>query len=559
MSAVVGEVRSGSYHDSIVLMQLRVRLMDEPGVEDAGVVMATEANLEILGASALLPSPLPEVRPDDLLVTVRAEDEAAAREALGRIDALLARRASGAGSGEYRPRGMEGAVSAAPDARWVLISVPGRHAAKVARQALEAGRNVFLYSDNVSLEDEVELKRQAARSGLLVLGPDCGTAMIGGASFGFANRLENGPVGIVSASGTGLQAVACRLDDRGVGISQAIGTGGRDLSRQVGAAAAHQALAWLGADPATRVIALVGKPPAPEVLPELLAAAQHTGKPVVLHFQGAPPPPGPLGRLCFAPGLTAAGDLAADLAATELGSVAEPAPALEGWVRGLFAGGTLAGEMAAALAWFLAPLSANVSAFGVSGADGGEGVGHSILDLGDDAFTVGRLHPMIDPALRLERLAREASDPAVGTLIFDVVLGDGAEADPAIGLAPVVEAAVAGGKEVMALVVGSAGDPQDLARQREILGEAGARLFEDTGALASVLFERYAASVAPRPLPPVPAEALRPPEEVINFGLESFGESLVAGSEPARVVQADWRPPAGGDEALMALLEKMGR
>ncbi len=293
-------VRAGSYHDSIVLMRLQQALATLPGVLDAGVVMATQTNLEVLAAGGLEVDV--KAGPDDLLVAVRAESDEAAAEALSRVDALLRVRGASAGAaGEHRPRSLATALKQLPEARWVLVSVPGRYAADVAQEALDRDRNVFLYSDNVPLGREAALKRQAREKGLLVMGPDCGTAWLGGVGLGFANRVRRGSIGLIGASGTGLQAVMSEIHAHGSGISQAIGTGGRDLSPDVGGITAVQALDLLGRDPETRVIVLISKPPAPEVSARLLALARSTGKPVVVQFLGAPLPGRQIGNLISPP------------------------------------------------------------------------------------------------------------------------------------------------------------------------------------------------------------------------------------------------------------------
>jgi FdrA protein len=312
MTIVRCAVRPGAYYDSVVLMQLQRALSSLPGVIDAGVVMATPANREILAASGLTPGDEVEAGPHDLLIAVKAESDAAGAEAMARVDSLLQVR-RGDGEQEFRPRSLASALKLLPEARWVLVSVPGRYAAGVAEEALDHGRNVFLYSDNVPVEQEAALKRKAQRQGLLVMGPDCGTAIVGGTGLGFANRVRRGGVGLVGASGTGLQAVTSHLHSLGAGVSQAIGTGGRDLSADVGGITARQALDLLGRDPETRVIVLISKPPAPEVAARLLAAARATGKPVVVDFLGLVPPLRHLGSIHFAVSLTEAAELAAGL------------------------------------------------------------------------------------------------------------------------------------------------------------------------------------------------------------------------------------------------------
>jgi len=562
-------VRAGSYHDSVVLMRLQQALANLPGVLDAGVVMATPANREILGASGLIGDGAEAAGPGDLLIAVRAESDGAAAEALARVDALLSIRAGGGGEGGYRPRSLDGALRALPEARWAQVSVPGRFAAEVAHEALDRGRNVFLYSDNVTLEDEVALKGKARSRGLFVLGPDCGTAMIGGAGLGFANRVRRGPVGIVAASGTGLQMVASRLHALGSGVSQAIGTGGRDLSVEVGGISALQALDLLARDPETKVIVLLAKPPAPAVAAKLLSAAREAGKPVVVNFLGKNPPLWRLGNVRFAVSLAEAADLAA-----AAGSL-EPAEEVEkesgeshptGFFRGLFAGGTLAYEIQLGLQIAFDPIWSNAPIGTSRTLDDparGSGPGHAILDLGADEFTVGRLHPMIDPDLRLRRLRAEAADPSVGLILLDVVLGDGSHADPAGALAPEIERAISGAREagrtgrvleIAVLVVGTDEDPQGMEEQIETLRRAGARIATTVEELVGIAWERLG------PLPdapglPVPLEAVAAPLAAINVGVETFCDSLLA--QGVSALQVDWRPPAGGDERLAGILRRM--
>ena len=561
MSHLAHEIRRGAYADSIILMQLQSSLSGLDGVEDAGVVMATEANLELLAASRLLPEGLGALAPDDLLIVVRSASKSAAAAALEHIDRLMTRDSGSADSGaeSFRPKSLRTALEGSPRARWVLVSVPGRYGAEVARGALRANRHVFLYSDNVTVDQEVELKREAGSRGLLVMGPDCGTATIGGIGLGFANRVRPGAIGIVAASGTGLQAVASRIDELGGGISQAIGTGGRDLSQAVAGATTLQALDLLARDPSTRVIVLISKPPAPEVAARVLAAARATGKPVVVSLSGSMPPLERLENLRFAPSLERAADLAVELLAAPKAPKAPKAPNAAGFVRGLFSGGTLALEVTQALRFLLSPLVSNLGVAGVAEASIDVSVGHTILDLGADEFTVGRPHPMIDADLRKRRIAHEASDPETSMILLDLVLGDGAHPDPAAELAPAIRAAVQGsdsrpGVEVGVVVIGTDKDPQVLDSQVEQLEAAGAAVFRTTGAMVEFVAERFAASAGLAGAP----VSLEDFQEIscINVGLEHFYDSLTA--QEAGVVQVEWRPPAGGNEKLQAILAKIG-
>ena len=555
MSITKYDIRHGAYYDSVVLMQLQRGLVGLPGVIDAGVVMATPANRELLAANNLLPDSI-TASPDDLLIVVKAEEDSAASDAINQVDSLLARRRSSV-SQDFRPRSLNAALKQLPESGWVLISVPGRYAAAVARDALELNQHVFLYSDNVSLEDEVALKQAAREKGLLVMGPDCGTAIINGVGLGFANRVRRGSIGLVGASGTGLQAVTTQIHNLGGGISHAIGTGGRDLKSEVGAITAHQALDLLSRDPQTKVIVLISKPPSPDVATKLLGAAQATGKPVVVDFIGYPPPARKLGNLHFATSLSEAAEIAIEIGrfAQRLETV-EKSPVANLYLRGLFSGGTLAYEALLGLQATLSPIYSNAPITKSQLlTDPLKSKAHTIIDLGDEFFMVGRLHPMIDNDLRIRRLRQEAADPEVGLILLDVVLGEGSHPDPASELAPIIKDVIGDSElEVVVVVIGTENDPQELQSQIVRLKEAGAIVFRTVTEVVNYISLRFAQTVS-NDYPPVNLEHLTQPLAAINVGLESFYASLV--SQGAQAVHVDWRPPAGGNEKLASLLARM--
>jgi FdrA protein len=558
-------------------MQLQRSLAALPGVLDAGIVMGTAANKDILAQSDLLTPKVRAAGADDLVIVVRAEDKAVVQAALGQVDELLTRRRATVEQ-EYRPKSLESAAHMLPDAQWVLVSVPGRYAAGVARQALRLGKNVFLYSDNVSLDDEVALKQTAAEKGLLVMGPDCGTAIINGVGLGFANRVRRGPIGLVAASGTGLQQLSARIHQLGSGITHALGTGGRDLSRAVGAVTARQGLDLLSRDPETRVIVLISKPPSPTVADELLRTARLAGKPVVVDFIGYSPSARQVDNLHFVNTLDETADLAVQLATRGTKDEGQRAEDFEvagldrfvpgqRYLRALFSGGTLAYEALLILQDYLPAVYSNVPLDKEYRLDNSMiSQGHTIVDLGEDEFTVGRLHPMMDNDLRIRRLQQEADDPEVAVILLDVVLGYGVHPDPASELAPAISKARAEVEEagryldVIAVVVGTDEDPQDLNAQIQQLEAAGA-LVETSNEAAARYVGRLARALNPQSATRNPQSVdlavLHQPLAAINVGLESFTESLMAQDAP--VIQVDWRPPAGGNEKLMAILERMRR
>ena len=552
MSVTKSQIRPGAYFDSVVLMRLQRNLLTLPGVEDAGVVMATPANLGLLADSDLLSSEDKAAKPEDLLIVIRATKAEDAEVALGKVDELLKPRRSSASSA-FRPRSLAAAAKNLPTAEWVLISVPGRYAAKVADEALDLGKHIFLYSDNVSLDDEIKLKHKANKKNLLVMGPGCGTAIVNGIGLGFANRVRRGPIGLVAASGTGLQTVTTHIHNLGSGVSQAIGTGGRDLKNEIGAVSMFQGLRYLAADSNTEIIVLISKPPDAEIATQLLAAAHQTGKPVVVDFIGFAPPAAQIGNLHFAAGLDQAAKLAVDLGKRPVQQKTD-IERDEGYLRGLFSGGTLAYEVLNGLQLFLSPIYSNVPIRSEQELENPlNSKAHTILDLGEDTFTVGRLHPMMDNDLRLRRMKQEAEDKQVGVILLDVVLGEGAHPNPASELASAIAAHRKARKdlEFVTLVIGTDEDPQLIDEQIAQLTKAGAVVFREVSATVDYIATRLAPPAAHGGT----LGKFTEPLAAINVGVESFYDSLKA--QGAQVVQVDWRPPASGNEDLMSILEKM--
>jgi FdrA protein len=555
-------------------MQLQRSLAEQSGVVDAGVVMGTDANKDILVQSDLLTPDVQVAGNDDMVIVVRGEDEAAAQAALDLVDELLTTRRGGGVEMEYLPKSLESASQMLPEAQWVLISVPGRYAAHVSRQALDLGKHVFLYSDNVTLEDEIELKRIASQKGLLVMGPDCGTAIVNGIGLGFANKVRRGSIGMVAASGTGLQQVSVRVHQMGSGFTHALGTGGRDLSEEVNAITARQGLDLLSRDPNTRVIVLVSKPPSPKVAKELVETARLAGKPVVVDFIGYSTQIRRVDNVFFTTTFDETAEAAVRLVETspDVGSISdlilEQFKPSQRYLRGLFSGGTLAYEALLILQDYTAVVYSNAPLDKKNRLpDSLVSQEHTVIDLGEDEFTVGRLHPMMDNDLRIRRLEAEAEDPEVAVILLDVVLGYGSHPDPASELAPAIQRARATAEkagrylEVVAVVSGTDEDPQNMEVQIEKLKEAGARVETSNDAAA-----RYVGTLVrtldPKSTPTmgvgitsVDLSILNQPLVAINVGLQSFTESLA--TQDAQVIQVDWRPAAGGNEKLMGILERM--
>ncbi|MDQ2721842.1 MAG: FdrA family protein [Actinomycetota bacterium] len=465
------EARSGAYADSVTLMQVSRKAASTEGAAGVLVAMATELNLDLLRGMGFTE---PEgIGPNDLLVAVRARDDATLAQVLTVVTEALAARpaASGGSFAEQPPRTVSSAARTTGPAL-VLISLPGQHAFVEAMDALDAGCDVMIFSDNVGVDHEIRLKDVAAERGLLVLGPDCGTAVIGGVGLGFAHTVDSGPVGLVAASGTGAQQILCLLDAAGTGVSAALGVGGRDLSSAVAGRSTRAALAALDADPATELIMVVSKPPADEVAGDIRAYAQTLSTPVHFALIGADQPD-----------LTASVEEALRALGTDPPQwehwAGPPAQPRAGALRGLFAGGTLCDEAMVIASARFGEIASNIPLRPDWRLDPrSPATGHAMIDFGDDELTAGRPHPMIDQSLRLERLAKEALDPATAVILLDVVLGHGAHPDPAAELAPVIAAARESSDVAVVLsMIGAKGDPQDRTAQARALNAAGAHVF----------------------------------------------------------------------------------
>lgn len=447
-------IRRGDYHDSVQLMAVSALLQRWPGVREALVAMATKLNLELVANLGF--DVAGDVGADDLIVAIRADEASGLEAALAELENRLAApepRTSETLFTPPEPRTIAGAA-AKVGAKLALISVPGPHAYVEAMEAISAGLHVMVFSNNVSVEHEIRMKNEAGRRGLLVMGPDCGTAIIGGVGLGFANATVPGRVSLVGASGTGIQQVCCLLDDAGVGIRHALGTGGRDLSDAVGGLSTVLAIRALDADPGTELIVVISKPPDPGVAAVIRDEMDSCATRSVEAFVGRKT-------------LEEAAHEALELLGHPRAPLQSP-PNLRGADRrgallGLYSGGTLRDEAEMVLAPLLGAIHHDPDT-----------PGHVLIDFGDDRYTSGRAHPMIDFRLRLDALEAASQDPGVGVILLDVVLGFGVHPDPASELVPMIDQTVGAGIPVVVALIGTQGDPQQRDEQRRRLTAAGA-------------------------------------------------------------------------------------
>ncbi|MCL5074605.1 MAG: acyl-CoA synthetase FdrA [Chloroflexi bacterium] len=488
-------IRRNEYRDSVILMNASKRIRAIEGIAEALVVIGTDTNKDMLKELGLLTPEAKAATANDMIVAMRVTAEDIAREILNNIDEYLVRRDIEQEVESYHS--LDAAFQALPEANLAIISVPGEFAAAEARKALRRGLHVLIFSDNVPLEDEVATKQLAKEKGLLVMGPDCGVANINGVALALASIVGPGPIGIVGASGSGIQEVAALIERAGLGISQAIGSGGRDLHEVVGGATMLQGLEALDEDEETRVIVLIAKPPAPSVAQLILDRVRHCRKPVVVNFLGGAMEPIIAAGAYPAATLDDAAFVAVNLIEgsvpqkrcfslpeTEITKIiteeAYKFKANQKYLRGLFGGGTFCLQAQLILKDIIGPIYSNAPLYPhLRLKNSQESQGHSLIDLGDEEFTRGRPHPVLDPTPYRIRLAREAQDPEVAVLLLDVILGPAVHPDPAGFLASCLTEARDDARQegrhltVVASVCGTKRDPQNLEIQEEKLREAG--------------------------------------------------------------------------------------
>jgi FdrA protein len=493
--SVAVRVLPETYVDSVLLLAATRAMSEVAGVTWATAVMATPANVTSLAAERVPAEALSGVGANDLVLAARSVEAGRADDALEvGTTALLSPPEHDAATVPRRPRALPEALAALPAANVVVVSVPGPFAALEAHKALRAGRHVLLFSDNVDLDDEIALKDHAASRGLLLMGPGAGTAVLGGCCLGFSNVVRAGRVGVVAAAGTGAQEVMTLLDHSGEGVTQVIGVGGRDLSDRVGGRMARLAVRALDGDAATELIVLVSKPPSPDVARAVVAEATTT--PIVAALVGLEEGTEVTGTAGLAS--TLEGGVRAALHAlgaappvewqaprADIAAVCAALPAARRLVRGLYSGGTLCYEALVVLQRVLGPVWSNTP-LDPRYALPAPASAHVCLDLGEEEFTRGRPHPMIDLGGRIELLHESAARADTGAVVLDVVLGYGAHPDPAAELAPVcAELLAAGGPPIVVHVLGTEADPQGLSRQRDQLRAAGC-VVAPTGARAAL-------------------------------------------------------------------------
>ncbi|MGE7094420.1 acyl-CoA synthetase FdrA [Lysinibacillus sp. NPDC048646] len=570
-------LKENTYKDSIVLMLLSNKLSAIDGVNKVSIMMGTPANKDIFKSSGLGTDELEKAKPNDIVIVVDTDQEEKVDEVKEEVEVAL----KGESESQNTSKGQEAhnwkrAMELANNPNLALISIPGQYAAMEAENALNEGLHVFMFSDNVSKEEEAKLKQKAHEKGLLVMGPDCGTALIHGVPLAFTNNVNEGDIGIVGASGTGIQEVTTIIDRYGKGVTNALGTGGRDLSTEVGAITMLDSIKALNQDPKVKVITVISKPPAEEVQRKVLNVLRNIEKPVVTLFLGDKPSYQEE-NIYHAYTLEEAAVVSVQLSNGDKPNF-EPTTAenvnvllkdSQVGIKGYYSGGTLATEAA------MLVKDAFKDEISEEKKDGYilKTKNHEIIDLGDDVYTQGKPHPMIDPVNRIEMIEKSVKDPKTAVIMIDNVIGNGGHDDMASALAPtikrILDSARQEGRElvVLATVVGTVQDFQGYEKQIDILKESGAMICKTNDQMVRTAIQLVGGKVE-QPIQAVQKfeytqENLAVDEKiislinmkpsVINIGLKSFTEAVQnSGSE---CVQFNWRPIAGGDENLMKVLQ----
>lgn len=577
-------IKKNSYYDSINLMLLTNSINTLDGVTKCSIMMGTDANKDIFKNSGLFTEEVDKAAPSDMVIVVETTDEKVVENVLAETDKFLndlAVKKKKTCGGVESVTSLEAALEEMPDANLALFSIPGEYAADEIEKALDRGLHVFSFSDNISLEDEVRLKKKARENGLLMMGPDCGTGIISSIPIAFTNVVRPGNIGIVGASGTGIQEVTTIIDRLGGGVVHAIGTGGRDLNDAVDAITVRDAIIGLEHHDPTDVIVVISKPPAKRVRDEIVELLHSVSKPVVAIFLGEKPDHHE-GNVYLAHTLEETAKIAVDLAnnrpvkANYLDEikyeVKNPLPANK-TVKGLYSGGTLAAEAGMLIA----------EALELGGLTKKEGYilnvnGYEVMDLGDDMYTQGKPHPMIDPEVRIKKIKEFANDENTGVILLDVVLGYGSHPDMAEALSGAIKEALQTAKDqgrelyFVATVCGTETDPQSYQESLKTLKECGV-LVEESNAMAVRLALKLKGieykevdkhvvekNVEKKALPEVSEKVidlLNSKPRIVNIGLESFTESILAYG--GTTIQYDWKPIAGGNKKLIKILNKLAK
>lgn len=483
------KVHKNRYVDSVTLMSIGDKVMSLSGISNAEVQMGTPANTEVLEELGYVLSS--DIKPDDLVFAVTGQTQEKIEEAFKFAESLLSGGGTMAGQRKYHDIG-DIDLSADPY-DIAQISLPGEYVLHEAKKALLIGMDLFIFSDNVPLEQELELKELGREMGRLVMGPDCGVGFINGVCLGAGSIMREGSIGIIAASGSGAQEVGSIIEKYGHGISNIIGTGGRDLYPEINGIEMLQAMKLMAEDNNTKVIVLVSKLAGLGVMNKILTEADKIQKAVVAIFLGSEKSLFEGHNVIPAFSLHEAAEKACKLISEDVVDLHLSKKDLQEtaqseysrydsnqkYFRGLFCGGTFTEEALIYLNENLSGVNLNSNLktrFADKLRDRHISLGHTILDLGAEDFTSEAPHPVFDPKLRAKRLEKEIGDPETAAILLDFITGPGVAQDPFSLVIETIKKDMSNtGKHItyIANICGTEQDPQNIRENIRKLKECG--------------------------------------------------------------------------------------
>jgi len=499
ISMIVNITKKNFFRDSVQMMQFSQQLKDEQGVIDAAIVMGTDLNKNTLKKMGLLTEDGISATENDTLITINCQDENSLNNAVQKAEQLLT---SDITKSKNEFNDLSSALDAFDNANMASLSIPGQFVKEMATELIRKQLHLFVFSDHVPLEDEILLKNLALENNVLFMGPEAGTSILNGTVFGFGNRIRSGSVGIIGASGTGIQESSTMIDLFGEGISHAIGVGGRDLRNDIGGMMTMKTMEVFEDDPNTKAVLLVSKPVGDDVRNKIINKINNFSKKnYVLCLIGDNENREDSAKIKFSKSIQIsvlkilkyvnddAYKKIKDVVRKQVDDSIKLAKSLSSdlnndqrFVRGFFAGGTLCYESKIILEQMIGKVYSNLSSddeYSIKGNAASKE--NTLIDFGEEEFTSARPHPIIDPLLRKNRILEDADDPNVGVIIIDIICGINAAKNTMAFHAETIKKAIENAKEkgrrlsVFAYICGTEKDVSE--NELKLLTDSGAKLF----------------------------------------------------------------------------------
>ena len=499
ISMIVNIIKKNFFRDSVQMMQFSQQLKDEQGVIDAAIVMSTVLNKNTLKNMNLLTEDGISATENDTLISINCQDENSLSNAIQKAEQLLTS-ISAKAKNEFTS--LASALDTFSDANIASLSIPGQFVKEMATELINKQLNLFVFSDHVPLEDEIYLKNLALENNVLFMGPEAGTSILNGTVFGFGNRVRKGSIGIIGASGTGIQESSTMIDLFGEGISHGIGVGGRDLRNDIGGMMTMKAMEIFENDPNTKAVLLVSKPVDNYIRNKIINKINNFSKKnYVLCLIGDNENSVDTAKIKFSKSIQMSVlkilkllddnvyKKTKDVVRNQINDSIKLSESLskdlnEGqkFIRGFFAGGTLCYESKIILEQMIGKIYSNLSSddeYSIKGNVSSKE--NTLIDFGEEEFTSARPHPIIDPLLRRNRILEDANDPNVGVIIIDIICGINAAKNTMAFHAETIKKAIEIAREQgrkLSVFTYICGTENDVSKNElKLLADSGAKLF----------------------------------------------------------------------------------